>query len=71
MVTDPILNNIPFKDFFDFKEQCYDSFYELYDDNVLLMDELRTIYSQDILVNEKINKGFDYVKKVLDKTNKK
>ena len=70
MVTDPILNNKPFIDIFDFKEEGYDSFYELYDEDVLVMDRLRQIYSEDISINEKIAKGFSYVKEVLERNRK-
>jgi len=65
MVTDPILNNMPFKEIFDFEEYGYDSFYELYDGETLVMDNLREIYSENININEKINKGFEYIKGVL------
>lgn len=70
MVTDPILNNKPFKDIFDFYEKGYDSFYEMYDEESLVMDKLRQIYSEDISINEKIDKGFDYIKEILDRENK-
>ena len=65
MVTDPILNNKPFSNIFDFKEKGYASFYEMYDGKTLIMDKLRKIYSKDISVDEKINIGFDYITKVL------
>lgn len=70
MVTDPILNNKPFADIFDFEEKGYDSFYELYDEDTLVMDNLREIYSKNIPINKKIDKGFDYVKEILDPKNK-
>lgn len=66
MVTDPILNNMPFADIFDFEEKGYESFYKLYDEDMLVMDNLRQIYSKDIPINEKIDKGFDYVKGILE-----
>ena len=65
MVTDPILNNKPFSNIFDFQEKGYASFYEMYDGKTLIMDKLRKIYSKDISVDEKINTGFDYITKVL------
>jgi len=70
MVTDPILNNKPFVDIFDFYEKGYDSFYEMYDEESLVMDKLRQIYSEDISINEKIDKGFNYIKEILDRENK-
>ena len=70
MVTDPILNNKPFSDMFGdvFIERGYDSFYELKDGNNLVMDILRNIYSENISIEEKINKGFDYIKRILSDT---
>lgn len=67
MVTDPILNNKPFTEIFDFREKGYDSFYQLYDnDNLSVMDNLRNIYSENISIEDKINNGFKYVKNVLE-----
>ena len=74
MVTAPILNNKPFSDLFAnvFSERGYDSFYELHDGDNLVMDNLRNIYSENISIFCKMNKGFEYVKKVLqNKSNKK
>ncbi len=67
MVTDPILNNKPFSTMFDFNERGYDSFYELEDGSVKVMDKLRNIYSKDIPIEEKIDAGFDYISRVLNK----
>lgn len=65
MVTDPILNSKPFSDIFDFEEKGYDTFYEMYDGETLVMDCLRQIYSENISINEKIVKGFNYIKGIL------
>lgn len=70
MVTDPILNNKPFSEIFPFQEYGYDSFYHMYDGEVLVMDHLRKIYSKEIEIEDKINKGFEYIKKVLEKEQK-
>lgn len=67
MVTDPILNNKPFSNIFDFKEKGYAGFYEMYDGKTLVMDKLRKIYSKNITTEEKIKNGFDYITKVLKK----
>lgn len=61
MVTDPILNNKPFNELFNFEERGYDSFYELYDDDNLVMDNLRKIYSSDDNIDNKINDGYTYI----------
>ena len=66
MVTDPILNNKPFSDMFEFIERGYDSFYELEDGNTKVMDNLRKIYSKDIPIEEKIETGFEYVNKIFN-----
>lgn len=66
MVTDPILNNKPFSDIFEFRERGYNSFYEIYDNQTLVMDKLRKLFAEDIEINEKINNGFDYVREILD-----
>ena len=65
MVTDPILNNKPFSDIFDFQEHGYNSFYEMYDGEELVMDNLRKIYGESISVEQKIDKGFKYIKNIL------
>lgn len=70
MVTDPILNNKPFNEIFDFNEKGYDSFYELYDGELLVMDKLRDIYSTDKDINTKIELGFNYIKKCFGNDNK-
>ena len=62
MVTDPILNNKPFNELFSFEEKGYDSFYELYDNNELVMDKLRNIYSKDDTTDNKIKEGYKYIR---------
>lgn len=62
MVTDPILNNKPFSNLFNFEEHSYDHFYDIYDGNDKAMDKLRNIYSKNIPIDEKIDLGFKYIK---------
>jgi hypothetical protein len=69
MVTDPILNNKPFKDILNINERSYDSFYELYDGKELVMDKLRYLYSKNISIEEKIKEGFKYIMEVLERSN--
>ena len=64
MVTDPILNNSVFKEMFSFVEKGYDTFYQMKDKDRLVMDNLREIYSENIEIEEKINKGYEYIKKM-------
>lgn len=52
---------------FEFDERGYDSFYELEDDSSKVMDKLRNIYSKDISIEEKMNDGFNYISRVLNK----
>ena len=70
MVTDPILNNKPFTELFKFTEKSYDSFYELYDEEELVMDKLRNIYSTNDSIEEKIEKGYKYIIDYFNKINK-
>lgn len=71
MVTDPILNNKPFKELFNFTERGYDVFYELYDNDELVMDKLRNIYSGLDSIENKIEKGFTYIIDYLKRTSVK
>lgn len=71
MVTDPILNNKPFSDLFDFEEKSYDSFYNLYDGSELVMDRLREIYSMDSDINTKIDSGYQYIKEYFIKNTRR
>lgn len=71
MVTDPILNNKPFAELFKFTEKSYDSFYELYDNDELVMDKLRNIFSTNDSIEEKIEKGYKYISDYFNKTNTK
>ena len=52
---------------FEFDERGYDSFYELEDDSSKVMDKLRNIYSKNISIEEKMNDGFNYINRVLNK----
>ena len=68
MVTDPILNNSPFKEMFSFIEKGYYTFYQMKDKDKLVMDNLREMYSESIEIEEKINKGYEYIKKNVNKS---
>ncbi len=69
MVTDPILNNEPFKDILNIEERGYDSFYEIRDGEYLVMDKLRSIYAEDKNIEFKIKEGYEYIKRVLEMNN--
>lgn len=66
MVTDPVLNNKPFSDIFNFIERGYNNFYEMYDGDTLVMDNLRQLYSENIPIDEKIDRGFEYIKSMVE-----
>ena len=62
MVVDPILNSSEISSVFEGKNArySYDYFYEK-DDYKIVMDELFDIYNEDISIEEKIVKGYDYI----------
>lgn len=64
MVVNPILNSDELSNVFDGKQTryCYDYFY---DDNDyrIIMDKLFDIYNENISIEEKIIKGYDYIMK--------
>lgn len=71
MVVDPILGNEPFKSLLNFNEKSTYNFYELYDDNKLVMDNLKDIYKNNDLIDNKIIKGFNYISDYYNRSNNK
>ena len=69
MVTDPILNSKEIKEILKIDEKAYNSFYEVKDGNNYMMDELKKIYESKLNIEEKIIKGFEYIKIILEKEN--
>lgn len=68
MVVDPILNSKEVNNIININAKAYDSFYEIKDENDLyIMDVLRDIFNQDISIESKIIKGYDYISQVLNK----
>lgn len=53
MVTDPILNSQKFKSILNITERTYESFYEIKDDNLSLMDNLKEIYTSNKSIEKK------------------
>lgn len=70
MVTDPILNSKDINKVINVLEKGYDSFYELYDGDEKVMDKLRSIYSTNSSIEEKIKTGYDYIREYEEKKNK-
>lgn len=70
MVTDPILNSKEINKVINALEKGYDSFYELYDGDKKVMDKLVDIYSLNDTVENKIRKGYEYIKEYEDKKQK-
>ena len=67
MVTDPILNSKPINEVLKIEEKAYDSFYNIKDGNCKMMEKLISIYHSNISIEDKIIKGFEYIKTVLEK----
>lgn len=67
MVTDPILNSKPINKVLKIEEKAYDSFYNIKDGKYNLMGKLKMIYGSNQSIEEKIIKGFEYIKTVLEK----
>jgi hypothetical protein len=63
MVVDPILNSKEIQPVFNnlFTERAYDYFYELKDNNTKVMDNIKNIYLENIPIEAKITKGYDYI----------
>ena len=66
MVVEPILNSDSISKVFDNKKTryCYDIFYDIYDGNDLFMDRLISIYNGESSIEDKIVRGYEYIKKV-------
>ena len=64
MVVDPILNSKDFNDIFKINYKAYDSFYELYDGELKVMDKLKEIYNKNINISQKMLLGYEYIKKL-------
>lgn len=68
IIADPILNSKEIKDIIKVNSKAYDSFYELEDGMVIAT--LREIYQEDISIEEKIEKGYYYLKENVYKNKK-
>ena len=64
IVVDPILNSKDFNDIFKINYKAYDSFYELYDGEIKVMDKLKEIYNKNINISQKTLLGYEYIKKL-------
>lgn len=71
MVVDPVLNSKEIYNVLHVKEKAYDSFYNLENNGVSIMNELTEIYNKPISVEEKIVKGYEYIFNALDLTNQR
>lgn len=61
MVIDPILNSNEIKPILKIKAKSYDSFYNLIDEEIPVMDNLISIYNESLPIEEKIIKGYEYI----------
>ena len=66
MVTDPILNSKEIKPILNIIERAYNSFYTIEQNGVFLMDELKRIYNSNILIEDKMKNGFEYLKSCME-----
>ena len=66
MVTDPILNSEEINSILNINEKSYDSFYEIKDGDLMLMDNIKKIYKSNKKIEDKIVEGFDYIKRILE-----
>ena len=69
IIVDPILNSPEIKDIIGVNSRAYDSFYELEEGKVI--NTLREIYKEDINIEEKIEKGYSYLKQYYEEKEKK
>ena len=64
MVMDIILNSKDIQNLIHSKEKSYDEFYKLKINGKNVMEELNRIYNLNISIEDKIKKGFEYVKEL-------
>lgn len=62
MVVDSILNSKEINEIIKVKCPAYDNYYLMMDNDTYVMDNLRNIYNENISIEEKIIKGYDYIK---------
>ena len=67
MVVDPIINSKKINKIIHENEKAYDYFYDLVDGKEKVMNKLVDIYSKDDTIENKIKKGFDYIKEYYNK----
>ncbi|MDO4376129.1 MAG: hypothetical protein Q4C33_03040 [bacterium] len=62
MVTDPILNSSDFQKIFKFHEKAYPFLYTMIDGKKTLMEKITEIYNSNFSIEDKIKKGYIYLK---------
>lgn len=62
MVTDPILNSKDFQKIFKFHEKSYPFLYTITDGKKTLMEEITEIFNSNLSIEDKITKGYEYLK---------
>lgn len=71
IVVDPILNSNEVNNVLKVKCMAYDNFYKMKNNDTYVIDKLRDIYKEDISIENKIIKGYEYIKTYLEKAQKK
>ena len=54
------------KEILNIEEKAYDSFYNLIDGDDSVMNKLKSIYLMDANIEDKIIRGYEYIKKSCD-----
>ena len=62
MVTDSIINSKKIKNIIHVNEKSYSYFYDYDNNGENVMSKLKDIFNEDVNIEERIKKGFDYVK---------
>ena len=70
MVVDPILNSKEIQDVIKVHCPAYDSFYEMKDNDIYVMDKLKEIYNTNDTIENRIIKGYDYIKNIFKDNDK-
>lgn len=64
IVVDPILNSKEINDILNINCRAYDVFYEMTDNDQLVIENLRNIYNTNDSIENKIIDGYNYIKNV-------
>lgn len=66
MVVDSILNTKSIKEVLNINARSYDSFYKIKHNNEMVMDSLKNIFSSREVIEDRIKKGYEFIKLIKD-----